>query len=43
MQGVYLSLVSVVVYLFPVFPNPQVLSNFSIAALPFSFKYITGR
>ena len=42
MQGVYLSLVSVVAYLFPVFPSPDVLSNFSIAVLPFSFKYVTG-
>jgi hypothetical protein len=42
-QGIYLSLISVIVYLYPIFPDHEVLSTFSIAALPFSFKYITGR
>jgi hypothetical protein len=41
-QGVYGSLLGVVVYLFPVFPKPDVLSSFSLAALPFSFKFLTG-
>lgn len=42
MQGVYLALVSTIVYVYPVFPSPDVLSNFSIAVLPFSFKYVTA-
>ena len=42
MQGVYGSLLGVIVYLFPVFPKPDVLSSFSLAALPFSFKFLTG-
>lgn len=41
-QGVYLGLCSSTVYLFPVFPSPEVLSYFSLAVLPFSFKYVTG-
>jgi hypothetical protein len=41
-QGVYLGLCSSSVYLFPVFPSPDVLSYFSLAVLPFSFKYVTG-
>jgi hypothetical protein len=41
-QGIYLSFISTIVYLYPIFPDAHVLSNFSIAALPFSFKYLTA-
>lgn len=42
MQGIYLSLIGSIVYLYPVFPTPNVLSTFSIASLPFSFKFLTA-
>lgn len=42
LQGVYGSLLGVIVYLFPVFPKADVLSSFSLAVLPFSFKFLTG-
>ncbi len=41
-QGFYLNLGSTIVLLYPKFPSPDVLSHFSIAYLPFSFKYVTG-
>ena len=42
-QGFYLNLGSTVVLLYPTFPPLHVLSHFSIAYLPFSFKYLTGK
>jgi hypothetical protein len=41
-QGFYLSLGGTIILLYPKYPEPSVLSHFSIAFLPFSFKYITG-
>jgi hypothetical protein len=42
MQGIYLSLVGMIIYIYPTFPSPDVLSAFSFVTLPFSFKYVTG-
>jgi hypothetical protein len=41
-QGIYLSFISSVMFLYPAFPDAHMLSNFSIIALPFSFKFLTG-
>jgi hypothetical protein len=41
-QGIFLSFVSTIVYLYPQFPDAHTLSDFSIAILPFSFKFVTA-
>ena len=41
-QGIYLALGGTITILYPIFPDLDVLSTFSLAMLPYSFKYITG-
>lgn len=41
-QGIFLSFISTIVYLYPTFPDAHTLSDFSIAILPFSFKFATA-
>jgi hypothetical protein len=41
-QGIFLSFISTIVYLYPAFPDAHTLSDFSIAILPFSFKFATA-
>lgn len=43
MQGIYLSMVGMIIYIYPTFPSPDILSAFSFVTLPFSFKYVTGK